>query len=1171
MLATAHAAPVTWITGPTEITSEASIIIPAGATVYHAGTWGNPPGSAPLTVPVTGDTITFERVGTGNAIGNLSAVATGGSYYSGEVWLPTGTVDPNFELVMDSSAVDGDNPKSVQVGGLTIGTQYRLQLFISDDRGCCNGRTLELSDNATDGAGTETTSFTTGSSSYVIGSFTASATSQTVYVRGLAQAANYINAYVLVDMSVDTDGDKIPDHIEAQYSFLNANLPSDAALDKDSDGLSNLEEYRKRLNLDNPDTDGDGLTDGEEVNPPPGVLAPSNPAMVDTDGDTLSDYAEVKEYFSNPTLQHSDNDLFPDRWEAAAGSQLTDPNSTPNGTQVTRLGTGPAAMLGFDLTDPEGNGSDVTNTGFNWVAVTSSQGGEPSSSTENSGGNVFDNKVGGGEAKWCCAGAPQHVTVQFAAYTSLQYFTITNSEDNRNRDPRVWEIQGSNDGIHFAPITRFDFPSDTLWSETSQGLRVNLPANSLPYRYIRYQVYATAGGEHALCEIEYFGAQNNNDGDGDGIPQLYEVLFPDFLSDGNFDDAAADQDEDGLSNFEEFQAGTNPQLDDSDSDGLTDDEEVNPPDGVIPTNPLDPDSDDDGLTDYEELNPEGDVSVTDPMNPDTDGDLFRDGYEVDRGSDPNSSASGPDGMTAQILGGLLQRDFTDRQNDGNDSTLAGSGFDWVSISASSKADFAPAEGAFNVFDNKTGGGEAKWCCDPAPQSITVQTPFGVELTHFTLTSSNDSPDRDPRIWSIQGSNDGTTFTNIVNHTDPTTLFWGEGRNRTVQFTLATKAPMYKWFRYSVTATNGNQHALAEIEYFGEDQDSDGDLLPDYFESQYGVANPGDNPDNDGLTNLEEYEAGLIPTDPDTDNDGLTDGDEYNEGGTGTDPKIADTDLDQINDGYEVRNGSDPLDFGSLPTFAPIDWAGPANISGNLSDFKTTGTLIHAWTGGTAAINVPGVANFTPGPSLGAPFTGYDPFNRNLNADYETLINTGTFSGATGRFVEIPNLTVGEDYRVQIWVVDTRPGFADRTYRYGNVGNEQVVLNAGASGSEATKPGQWVTGTFTAIDTIQYIYMDRPAPEPGAQYNAITVYNEDVIVTTPLRVTSANRVGGTFQITVTGFDITKNYQLTRSTTLAAGSFAPVGGPFLPTGTTQVVTDPSPPALPSKAFYKIQDVP
>ena len=88
-----------------------------------------------------------------------------------------------------------------------------------------------------------------------------------------------------------------------------------------------------------------------------------------------------------------------------------------------------------------------------------------------------------------------------------------------------------------------------------------------------------------------------------------------------------DPDDDGLTNDEEDEEGTDPVDPDTDDDGLTDGEEVND----HGTGPLDPDTDDDGLTDGEEVNDHG----TDPLDPDTDDDGLTDGEEVnDHGTDP---------------------------------------------------------------------------------------------------------------------------------------------------------------------------------------------------------------------------------------------------------------------------------------------------------------------------------------------------------------------------------------------------------------------------------------------------------------------------------------------------------------------------------------------------------
>jgi hypothetical protein len=62
----------------------------------------------------------------------------------------------------------------------------------------------------------------------------------------------------------DDDNDGMPDTYELSHD-LNPEDSSDAAIDRDKDGLTNLQEYQNGTDIDNPDSDGDGYSDGEEV------------------------------------------------------------------------------------------------------------------------------------------------------------------------------------------------------------------------------------------------------------------------------------------------------------------------------------------------------------------------------------------------------------------------------------------------------------------------------------------------------------------------------------------------------------------------------------------------------------------------------------------------------------------------------------------------------------------------------------------------------------------------------------------------------------------------------------------------------------------------------------------------------------------------------------------
>ena len=154
--------------------------------------------------------------------------------------------------------------------------------------------------------------------------------------------------------------------------------------------------------------------------------------------------------------------------------------------------------------------------------------------------------------------------------------------------------------------------------------------------------------------------QNLTDYDQDGMPNTYETTYG--FNPYNPEDANEDADGDGLTNLQEYTAGTIPTDSDTDDDGLNDGNEIS-----VGTNPTNPDSDGDGINDGTDncplsANPQqsdassngiGDACDTgsdtdndgltdaqeymlgtDPTNPDSDGDGINDGDEVNCTSDP---------------------------------------------------------------------------------------------------------------------------------------------------------------------------------------------------------------------------------------------------------------------------------------------------------------------------------------------------------------------------------------------------------------------------------------------------------------------------------------------------------------------------------------------------------
>lgn len=140
-------------------------------------------------------------------------------------------------------------------------------------------------------------------------------------------------------------------------------------------------------------------------------------------------------------------------------------------------------------------------------------------------------------------------------------------------------------------------------------------------------------------EISIGTNPRSTDTDGDGLKDGWEVEhgLNSLVSSGD-DGAGGDVDNDGLTNAQEQYWGTDPWNGDSDGDGLADGIEVN----THGTSALLADTDADGLTDAHEIG-----LGLNPKNGDTDGDGMPDGREVENGLDPRR-ASGDDGASGDV-------------------------------------------------------------------------------------------------------------------------------------------------------------------------------------------------------------------------------------------------------------------------------------------------------------------------------------------------------------------------------------------------------------------------------------------------------------------------------------------------------------------------------------------
>ncbi|MBW8780269.1 MAG: RICIN domain-containing protein [Verrucomicrobia bacterium] len=112
------------------------------------------------------------------------------------------------------------------------------------------------------------------------------------------------------------------------------------------------------------------------------------------------------------------------------------------------------------------------------------------------------------------------------------------------------------------------------------------------------------------------------------------------------------------------------------------------------------------------------------------------------------------------------------------------------------------QGAAQAFDASA---TTKWF-DGAGSTGWVQYDFGSgnaqTIKRYTLTSADDMPDRDPKNWQFQGSNDGSTWTTLDTQSNQAFA----ARYQTNIYSITSPAS-YRYYRLNVTANNGNTTSL----------------------------------------------------------------------------------------------------------------------------------------------------------------------------------------------------------------------------------------------------------------------------------------------------------------------------------------------------------------------------
>ena len=704
------------------------------------------------------------------------------------------------------------------------------------------------------------------------------------------------------DGPFDTDGDGLPDEVENVIG-TDPNNP-----DTDGDGVTDGDEVLV-FDIDplNPDTDGDGLGDGEELAGPDGDRStgdetdPNNP---DTDGDGLTDGEERLLYGTDPLDPDSDDDGLSDGDEANLwNTDPLDPDTDGEG-----LTDGEEALTyGTDPLRPDSDNDGLTDA-EELVGADGTEG--TGDETDPNDFDTDDGGVGDGVEVLSSGTDPNDPSDDYPSGGDTDGDGLTDEEElvigTDPNDPDT-DNDGLSDGEEVIVVGTDPLNPDTDGEGLSDGEEVNNtgtdpvdPDTDDDGLTDFEEVVGPDGVPGTYDETD----PNNPDSDGDGLEDGEELaVYNTDPNDADTDDGGVgdgvevgrgtdpldpsddqptdedDRDQDGILDVDEVTYGTDPDDPDSDNDGLLDGEEVN---GAIVTDPNDPDTDDDGLLDGAEEALDGD-----PTDPDTDDDGLGDGFEAMIGTELDNTDTDGDslGDGDEVADGLDPL-HVDSDRDGVDDDLETGGLDPLD---------SDTDG-----DGLLDGEELDLGTDPLdPDTDDGGASDGEEVADGT--DPNDGADDAPDT----GDSDGDGLTDgeeAGTGTDPTVADHdGDGIDDGDEVANGTDPQAYD--------TDGDGVSDGDEDADGTDPlnpDTDGDGLTDGEEAAAGTDPNDDDSDDDGLLDGEERVFDTDPLDDDTDNDGLTDGDEVDT--HSTDPDDADSDDDGLTDGAEIdTHATDPND------------------------------------------------------------------------------------------------------------------------------------------------------------------------------------------------------------------------------------------------------------------------
>ncbi|MEQ3451351.1 LPXTG cell wall anchor domain-containing protein [Enterococcus cecorum] len=304
------------------------------------------------------------------------------------------------------------------------------------------------------------------------------------------------------------------------------------------------------------------------------------------------DGKEPKETTVKVIIQRdTDGDGYSDKEEEKAGSDATDPKSTPNDLDGDGLSNEEEQAHGTDPKNQDSDGDGLKDG----EEVHSEKPSDPNKAdTDGDGLNDAEEKAAGTDPK-----NPD------SDGDGLKDGEEVHSEKPSDPNKADTDGDGLNDAEEKAAGTDPKNP-DSDGDGLKDGEEVHSEKPSDPNK-----VDTDGDGLNDAEEKAAGTDPKNPDSDGDGLKDGEEVH-----SEKPSDPNKVDTDGDGLNDAEEKAAGTDPKNPDSDGDGLKDGEEVH---SEKPSDPNKADTDGDGLNDAEEK-----AAGTDPKNPDSDGDGIND-------------------------------------------------------------------------------------------------------------------------------------------------------------------------------------------------------------------------------------------------------------------------------------------------------------------------------------------------------------------------------------------------------------------------------------------------------------------------------------------------------------------------------------------------------------------